>query len=77
MCRASEAFKTELLKNGYKNIYTKNSNLIIKNMHNDGLKIKIFEVLAVVGQFTLKKKWQFLFFEFFCLIPKNFLGFLI
>ena len=46
-------------------------------MHNDGLKIKIFEFLAVVGQFKLKKKCQFLFFEFFCLIPKNFLGFLI
>ena len=77
MCRASEAFKTEFLKNGYKNILTKNSNLIVKDMHNDGLKIKIFEFLAVVGQFKLKKKWQFLFFEFFCLIPKNFLGFLI
>ena len=46
-------------------------------MHNDGLKIKNFEFLAVVGQFKLKKKCQFLFFEFFCVIPKNFLGFLI
>ena len=46
-------------------------------MQKDGLKIKIFEFLAVVGQFKLKKKLQFLFFEFFCLIPKNFLGFLI
>ena len=46
-------------------------------MHNDGLKIKNFEFLVVVGQFKLKKKWQFLLFEFFCLIPKNFLGFLM
>ena len=46
-------------------------------MHNDGLKIKNFEFLAIVGQFELKKKVNFLFFEFFCLIPKNFLGFLI
>jgi len=46
-------------------------------MHNDGLKIKFFEFLAIVGQFKLKKKCQFLFFEFFSLIPKNFLGFLI
>ena len=64
MCRASEAFKTVFLKNGYRNIYTKNSNLIVQNMHNDGLKIKNFEFLAVVGQFKLKKKCQFLFFEF-------------
>ena len=77
MCRASEAFKTEVLKNAYKKIWTKNSNLIVKNKHNDGLKNLNFEFLAVVGQFKLKKKWQFLFFEFFCLIPKNFLGFLI
>ena len=77
MCRAPEAFKTGFLKNGYKNIQTKNSNFTVKNMHNDGLKTKNFEFLAVVGQFKLKKKWQFLFFEFFCLIPKNFLGFLI
>ena len=46
-------------------------------MHNDGLKIKNFEFLAVVGKFKLKKKCQFLFYEFFCLIPKIFLGFLI
>ena len=55
MCRASEAVIIEFLKNGYKNIMIKNSNLIVKNMHNDGLKIKIFEFLAVVGQFKLKK----------------------
>ena len=77
MCRASEAFKTEFVKNAYKYIWTKNSNFIVKNKHNAGLKIKFFEFLAVVGQFKLKKKWQFLFSEFFCSIPKNFLGFLI
>jgi hypothetical protein len=31
MCRASEAFKTEVLKNAYKKFWTKNSNLIVKN----------------------------------------------
>jgi hypothetical protein len=62
MCRASEAFKTEFLKNGYKNIWTKNSNLIVKNMHNDVLKIKIFEFLAVKGQFKLKKKMAIFIF---------------
>ena len=77
MCRASEAFKTEFLKNGYKNIWTKNSNLTVKNMHNVGLKIKIFEFLAVAGQFKLKKKMLTFFFNFFYFIPKNFLGFLI
>ena len=54
MCRASKAFKTEFLKNGYKNIQTKNSNFMVKNMHNDGLKVKIFEFLAVISQFKLK-----------------------
>ena len=54
MCRASEAFKTEVLKNAYKKIWTKNSNLIVKD--NDGLKSLDFEFLAVVGQFMLKKK---------------------
>ena len=50
MCRASEAFKTEVLKNAYKKIWTKNSILIIKNKHNDGIKILNFEFLGVVGQ---------------------------
>jgi hypothetical protein len=35
MCRASEAFKTEVLKNAYKEICAKNT--IVKNNH-DGLK---------------------------------------
>ena len=65
MCRASEAFKTEVLKNAYKKIWTKNSNLIVKNKHNNGLKNSNFEFLDVVGQFKLKKKWQFFFFEIF------------
>ena len=65
MCRASEAFKTEFFKNAYKNIWTKNSNFTVKNMLNDGLKIKIFEFLAVVGQFKLKKNVNFYFLNFF------------
>ena len=77
MCRASEAFKTEFLKNAYKNIWTKNSNFIVKNKHNAGLKIKFFEFLAIVGQFRLKKKMQTFFFKFFYLKSKNSLGFLI
>ena len=75
MCRASEAFKTEFLKNAYKNIWTKNSNFIVKNKHNAGLKIILFEFLAIVGQFRLKKKMQNYFFIFFYLKPKNSLGF--
>ena len=55
MCRASEAFKTDVLKNAYKKIWTKNSNSIVKNKHNDGLKNLNLEFLAVVGQFKLKK----------------------
>ena len=58
---ASEAFKTEVLKNAYKNIWTKNSNSIVKNKHNDGLKNLNFEFLAVVGQFKLKKMAIFIF----------------
>ena len=65
MCRASEAFKTEVLKNAYKKIWTKNSNLIVKNKHNDGLKNLNFEFLAVVGQFELKKNGNFPFLNFF------------
>ena len=34
-------------------------------MHNDGLKIKNFEFLAVVGQFKLKKNGNFYFLNFF------------
>ena len=65
MCRASEAFKTEVLKNAYKKIWTKNSNSIVKNKHNDGLKNLSFEFLAVVGQFKLKKNGNFYFLNFF------------
>jgi hypothetical protein len=36
MCRASEALKTEVLKNAYKKIGTKNSYSIVKNKHNVG-----------------------------------------
>ena len=53
MCKASEAFKTEVLKNAYKEICAKNT--IVKNNH-DGLKINMFEYLGVAGQFKLKKK---------------------
>ena len=65
MCRASEAFKTEVLKNAYKNIWTKNSNLIVKNKQNDGLKNSNFEFLAVLGQFNMKKRANFSFLNFF------------
>ena len=51
MCRASEVFKIEVLKNAYKKIWTKNSNAIVKNKHNVGLKKFKFKFLAVVGQF--------------------------
>ena len=34
-------------------------------MHNDGLKIKNFEFLAVLGQFKLKKNVNFDFLIFF------------
>ena len=66
MCRASEAFKTEFLNN-----CNKNSNLIVKDMHKVGLKIKIFELLAVTGQFKLKKMANF-FFNFFLFHTKKF-----
>ena len=55
----------------------KNLNLIVKNKHNDGLKNLNFEFLAVVGQFKLKKNVNFSFLNFYYLIPKNSLGFLI
>ena len=53
MCRASEAFKIEVLKNAYKKIWAKNSNAIVKDKHNIGLKNLKFNFLAVVGQFKL------------------------
>ena len=71
MCRASEAFKTEFLKNAYKNIWTKNSNSIVKNKNNVGLKIKKIEFLAVAGQFMLKKK-LLIFFSVFSFHTKKF-----
>ncbi len=58
MCRASEAFKTKVLKNAYKKIWTKNANSILKNKQNVGWKNQNFEFLAVLGWFKLKKKWQ-------------------
>ena len=72
MCRASEAFKTEFLKNAYKKIWTKNSNLIVKNKHNDGLKNLNFDFLAVVGQFKLKKKIDIFLFRIFLYNTKKF-----
>ena len=65
MCRASEAFKPEVLKNAYKKIWTKNSNSIVKNKHNDGLRNLNFEFLAVVGQFKLKINGNFYLFIFY------------
>ena len=53
MCRASEAFKIEVLKNAYKKIWAKNSNAIVKDKHNIGLKNLKFNFLAVAGQFKL------------------------
>ena len=73
MCRASEAFKTEVLKNAYKKIWTKNSNSIVKNKHNDGLKNLNFEFLAFVGQFKLKKIDNFYFSLFENILYFNFL----
>ena len=54
MCRASEAFKIEVLKNAYKIIWAKNLNVIVKDKHNIGLKDLKFQFLAVVGQFKLE-----------------------
>ena len=51
MCRASEGFKTEVLKNAYKRIWTKKSISIVKNKHNVGWNNQNVEFLAVVGQF--------------------------
>ena len=55
MCRASEAFKIEVLKNVYKKIPAKISNAIVKNKPNIALKDSKFKFLPVVGQFKLKK----------------------
>ena len=61
MCRASEAFKIEVLKNAYKKIWAKNSTVIVKNKHNVGLKNSKLKFLAVVGQFKFKKNANFIF----------------
>ena len=60
MCRASEAFKIEVLKNAYKKIWAKNSNAIVKDKHNIGLKNLKFNFLAVVGQFKLFLNYRLL-----------------
>jgi hypothetical protein len=49
MCRASEAFKTEVLKNACKKIWTKTSNWTVKTKHNVVIKNLDFEFLAVVS----------------------------
>ena len=55
MCRASKAFKTEVLKNRYKKIWIKNQIPLVKNKFNVGLKDLNFECLAAVGGFNLQK----------------------
>ena len=46
LCRASEAFKIEVIKNAYIKIWSKNSNAIVKNKPNDdGLKNSKFNFL--------------------------------
>ena len=59
------SFQTEVLKNAYKKIWAKNSNVTVKNKHNDGLKCLNFEFLAVIGQFKLKTNGNFSFMNFF------------
>ena len=71
MCRASEAFKIEFLKNAYKKIWDKNSNAIVKNKHNVDLKNSKFKFLILVGQFKFKKNANF-FFQFFSFHTKFF-----
>ena len=52
---------------------TKNSNLIVENKNNDGLKmIFFFEFFAIPGQFELKKKCEILFFQLFFSNTKKF-----
>ena len=63
------AFKTKVFKNAYKKIWDKNSNSIVKNMHNVGSKDLNFDIL-VIGK-------KFVFSNFFYFIPKNSPGFLI
>ncbi len=50
MCRASEALKTEVLKNAYKKIWTKNSNAIAKNKRSVSLENLNFKFLPLAGQ---------------------------
>ena len=70
MCKASKAFKTEILKNAYKKISARNSNLIVNNKRNVGSKNLNFEFLAVIGQFKSKKNANFLFLFFLFNIKK-------
>ena len=49
ICRASEAFKIEVLKKAYKKIWTKNSNAIVKNKHKVGVTNLKSKFLAVIG----------------------------
>ena len=62
-----------------KKIWTKNSNSIVKNKHNVGLKILNFEFLAVVRGFKLDKNANLNanFSSKFFSYQKNSLGFLI
>jgi hypothetical protein len=48
MCRASEAFKTEVLKNANEKIWTKNSNSVVKIKNNVGLKNINFDFFFVI-----------------------------
>jgi hypothetical protein len=50
-----------------------NSNLIVKNKRNDGLRNLNFEFLADVGQFKLKKNDNFSFLNFLSNTKKWFL----
>ena len=65
MCRASEAFKTEVFKKAYKEIWTKNSNSMVKIKHNVSLQNLNFDFLAVVGRFKLIKKFLHLYINHF------------
>ena len=70
MCRASEAFKTGVLKNACKKIWTKNSNWTVKNKHNIVIKNLNFLILAVVGWFWLKKYFKLFFSNILIPYPK-------
>ena len=65
MCRASEAFKTAVLKNANEKILTKNSNLMVKNENNVGLKNLNFEFLVNGVGLKLKNKPPIFFIQFF------------